>query len=161
MHRTDSVPTMEPDSALERDALQRFKDFYEVYSSKSIAAGIREVYADNAWFGDPFQIVEGIDAVEHYFLVMAEPVESCTFEVEAIQRCGKDYYARWTMRLVSRAAKDQPIETIGLSHVRYNAAGKIIFQQDYWDTGAMFERLPVVGFWTRFVKRRIEKSLQK
>jgi hypothetical protein len=92
---------------------------------------------------------------------MAEPVEQCTFTVDSMQRSGSDYFARWTMRLESSAAKGEIIETIGMSHVRYNAEGKIIFQQDYWDTSAMLDRLPVVGFWTRLVKDRIEKGLEK
>jgi len=91
---------------------------------------------------------------------MAEPVEQCTFTVDSMQRSGNDYFARWTMRLESSAAKGEIIETIGISHVRYNAEGKIIFQQDYWDTSSMFDRLPVVGFWTRLVKAKIEKGLE-
>lgn len=159
--RTESVEPMEPGGAVEQAALKRFDDFYADYSAAAIQAGVREVYAADAWFGDPFHIVEGIDAIEHYFLVMAEPVESCTFAVDSMQRSGKDYYARWTMKLVSKAAKDKPIEAIGMSHVRFNAEGRIVFQQDYWDTSAMFDRLPVVGFWTRLVKGKIAKGLEK
>mgnify|MGYP001815092707 CR=1 FL=1 len=150
-----------PGSPAEKLALKRFNDFYEEYSAEAISSGIRELYADDAWFGDPFHIVEGIDDIEHYFLVMAEPVESCTFRVDSMQRSGIDYFARWTMVLDSKAVKGEPIETIGISHVRFNAEGKIIFQQDYWDTSAMFDRLPVVGYWTRLVKGRIEKGLEK
>jgi len=48
-----------------------------------------------------------------------------------------------------------------MSHVRFNKEGLIVFQQDYWDTSAMFDRLPVVGYWTRLVKTRIAKGLEK
>lgn len=153
--------SMEPGSDIEQEALRRFDEFYADYSVEAIRAGVREVYADDAWFGDPFHIVEGIDAIEHYFVVMAGPVEQCTFTVDSMQRSGSDYFARWTMRLESSAAKGEIIETIGMSHVRYNAEGKIIFQQDYWDTSAMLDRLPVVGFWTRLVKGKIEKGLEQ
>jgi hypothetical protein len=161
VQRTASVPSMEPGSETEKKALQRFRNFYAEYSVEAIREGVREVYADDAWFGDPFHIVEGIDDIEHYFLVMAEPVETCTFTVDSIDRSGKDYFARWTMELESKAAKGEVIRTIGISHVRYNAEGKVVFQQDYWDTGAMLERLPIVGYWTRLVKSRIEKGLEK
>ena len=158
---TQTAASMEPGSATEKEARRRFDAFYADYSVEAIRSGVRDVYAEDAWFGDPFHIVEGIDEIEHYFLVMAEPVEHCTFTVDSMQRSGNDYFARWTMRLESSAAKGEIIETIGLSHVRYNAAGKIIFQQDYWDTSAMLDRLPVVGFWTRLVKGNIEKGLEK
>lgn len=161
LDRTTAMDLLEPGSEAERDALKRFDDFYAVYSSEAIKANVRNVYADNAWFGDPFHQVQGIDAIEHYFLVMAEPVETCTFSVDSMQRSGIDYYARWTMVLKSKAVKGEPIEAIGFSHVRFDVEGKIVFQQDYWDTSVMFDRLPVVGYWTRLVKNRIEKGIEK
>jgi hypothetical protein len=161
LKRTDEVQSMVPGSDAEKDALKRFNDFYAEYSVEAIRKGVHSLYDENAWFGDPFHIVEGIEEIEHYFIVMAEPVEHCSFTVDSIQRSGIDYFARWTMKLESKAAKGETIETIGLSHVRFNARGKVVFQQDYWDTSAMFDRLPVVGFWTRLVKSRIEKGLKK
>ena len=156
---TADLPSM--DKATEELALKRFSDFYLDYSAEAIEEGVRGLYADEAWFGDPFHIVEGIDEIEHYFLVMAEPVESCTFTVDSIQRSGIDYYARWTMELESKAAKGERIRTIGISHVRFNEGGKVVFQQDYWDSSAMLDRLPIVGYWTRLVKDRIDKGLEK
>jgi len=161
LERSQSIASMKPGSAVETAALERFTVFYADYSADAIRSGIRAVYADDAWFGDPFHVVTGIDDIEHYFVVMAEPVEQCTFRIDSIQRSGDDYFARWTMELESKAAKGERIEAIGLSHVRFNAEGKIVFQQDYWDTSAMFDRLPVVGYWTRLVKTRIAKGMEK
>ena len=161
VERTASADFMEPGSSTEEAALKRFNDFYETYTTESISAGMRELYAEDAWFGDPFHIVEGIDEIEHYFLVMAEPVEHCTFTVDSVHRSGNEYFARWTMELESKAAKGELIKTIGISHVRFNREGKVIFQQDYWDSSAMLDRLPIVGYWTRLVKGRIEKGLEK
>jgi hypothetical protein len=161
LQASELIETMEPGSEVEHAALERFDAFYTEYSAEAIREGVRGLYAEDAWFGDPFHVVQGIDAIEHYFLVMAEPVEHCTFTVDSMQRSGKDYFARWTMRLESKAAKDEIIEAIGMSHVRFNTDGKIVFQQDYWDTSAMFDRLPVVGYWTRLVKNRIGKELEK
>ena len=57
-------------------------------------------------------------------------------------------------------AAHETIEAIGMSHVRFNREGKVVFQQDYWDTSAMLDRLPVVGYWTRLVKNKINKGLE-
>lgn len=161
VERTASIKTMAPGSETEEKALRLFHDFYEDYSYDAIKAGVRKLYAEEAWFGDPFHIVEGIDELEHYFLVMAEPVERCTFTVDSMQRSGNDYFARWTMELESKAAKGEIIRTIGISNVRFNQEGQVVFQQDYWDSSAMLDRLPVVGYWTRMVKDRIKKGLEK
>ena len=157
--KTAAIEPMEAGSRTELEALKRFEDFYAVYSAEAIRKGIREVYADDAWFGDPYHTVKGIDAIEAYFLAMAEPVESCTFTIDSVHRSDREYYAHWTMNLVSKASGDKPIEAIGISHIRFNEEGKVAFQQDYWDTSAMLDRLPVVGFWTRLVKGRIMKGL--
>ncbi len=159
LERTGAMEPMKAGSEAEREAIERFEAFYAVYSADAIREHIRTVYDEGAWFGDPYHTVEGIDAIERYFLAMAEPVESCTFKVDSMQRAGSDYYARWTMTLVSKAAGENPITAIGMSHLRYNTEGKIVFQQDYWDTSAMLDRLPVVGFWTRLVKARITKGI--
>jgi hypothetical protein len=144
-------------SSEEAAAVRRFSDFYADYSAAAIRAGVRKVYAPDAWFADPFHVVSGIDAIETYFLKMAEPVESCAFTIDGADRAGGDHYFRWTMRLVSKAAGRQPIVAIGVSHVRFNGAGLVVFQQDYWDTGLLFERLPVVGGLVRWIKVRLEK----
>jgi hypothetical protein len=49
------------------------------------------------------------------------------------------------MMLTIKHDKDNPIEVIGMSHVRFAPDGKIIFHTDYWDTSVIFERAPVIG----------------
>lgn len=148
---------LERGSELEQAAIRQFVDFYRVYSEEVIKLGVRDLYAADAYFGDPFKSVSGVDAIETYFLRMAEPVESCTFDVSDLDVAGGEYYFRWTMHLVVERAPDKPLEALGLSHVRFNKAGKVVFQQDYWDTSVLLERLPVVGGMVRYVKSRLEE----
>jgi len=159
LEKATHIDAPPPGSSIEAEALQRFNTFYAEYNAQQIQSGVRSLYAADAFFADPYHLVEGIDAIEHYFIAMAEPALSCTFDIEKSQRAGNDYYCRWTMHLVSRAAPDQTITAQGLTHLRLNPEGKIIFHQDYWDTSALLDRLPVVGFWTRLVKGRILKGL--
>lgn len=151
-----SIPLLLPGAVEEQAALKRFEDFYLTYSADSIRAGVRDLYAEDAYFGDPFKSVSGIDAIEAYFLKMAEPVESCTFSIDGVNGNGGEYFFWWTMDLVSKAAKNKPVTALGMSHVRFNPDGKVVFQQDYWDSSSLLDRLPVVGYFTRAVKRRLE-----
>ena len=161
LQRTEGIAGMPAGSETEREALRRFEDLYLVYSEEAIREKVRGVYAEDAWFGDPYHTVQGIDDIEHYFLAMAEPVEHCTFRIDSMHRAGTDYYAGWTMTLVSKAAGKEPITAIGISHMRFDADGKVVFQQDYWDTSVLLDRLPVVGFWTRLVKGKIIKGVEQ
>lgn len=159
LQRTSNTPAPEPHSDIEATAFKRFAHFYTEYSADRITSNVQNLYAEDAFFADPYHLVQGIDAIEDYFIAMAAPAQSCTFDIGTIQRAENDFYCRWTMHLISNAAPDQPIIAQGLTHMRFNTAGKIIFHQDYWDTSLLLDRLPVVGFWTKLVKNRILKGM--
>lgn len=159
LQRTSNTPAPEPHSDIEATAFKRFAHFYTEYSADRITSNVQNLYAEDAFFADPYHLVQGIDAIKDYFIAMAAPAQSCTFDIGTIQRAENDFYCRWTMHLISNAAPDQPIIAQGLTHMRFNTAGKIIFHQDYWDTSLLLDRLPVVGFWTKLVKNRILKGM--
>lgn len=147
---------IEPDSEIEIAALQRFSDFYRIYSADTIREGVRVLYAEDAYFGDPFKSVQGINDIEKYFLQMAEPVSSCVFIIEPVDRSGHEYYFRWVMELSVKPAKDVIIKAPGVSHVRFTESGQVIFQQDYWDSSVLMEKLPLIGGGVKLVKNRLE-----
>ncbi len=142
-------------SKAEREAIQLFVDFYRVYAAEVIKKDVRKLYAPSAFFRDPFREVEGIDAIEPYFLSAVEPIHECTFDIQDVAVHGGEYYFRWVMHLRLKRDKDSEIRTVGMSHVRFDAEGRVVFQQDYWDAGAVYERLPVIGGVIRWIKRRI------
>jgi hypothetical protein len=146
--------SLQPGSAEEKEAVARFVDFYKVFSSEVIRKGLRGLYADGAYFRDGFKEVVGIEAMEAYFLNSAEGIQSCTFDIQEMAVHGGNYYFRWVMLLSMKRSPDDPIRTVGMSHVRYDAKGKVIFHQDYWDTGVVYEKLPVMGAVIRWIKNK-------
>lgn len=152
----ERIAYVEPGSDTARNAVERFREFYAVYSVESIRSGVRDLYAEEAYFGDPFKAVTGLDSIETYFIRMAEPIHTCTFVIDAVNEDSGEFFFLWTMNLRLNRAPDDLIEALGFSHVRFDTTGKVVFQQDYWDTSVMFERLPVVGGLTRAVKRRLD-----
>ena len=159
LKQTENIASPDPGSIMESNFFERFTSFYEEYNMNVISSSVDDLYAENAFFADPYHNVQGITAIEHYFLAMAEPTQSCKFNIEKIQRSENDFYCRWTMYLISKAAPNEKIIAQGLTHMRININGKIIFHQDYWDTSILLDRLPVVGFWTKIVKNRILKGI--
>ncbi len=59
------------------------------------------------------------------------------------------------MTLVLKRSKDECIQAVGMSHVRFDERGKIIFHQDYWDTGIIYEEAPVRGRMITWIRKRI------
>ena len=58
---------------MESNFFKRFTSFYEEYNMNVISSSVDDLYAENAFFADPYHNVQGITAIEHYFLAMAEP----------------------------------------------------------------------------------------
>lgn len=148
------VAGLQRGSELEKGAIARFKEFYRVFSAEVIRKGLRGLYADGAYFRDGFKEVVGIEAMEAYFQKSAEGIESCTFDIQGVAVDDGNYYFRWVMHLRMKRSPDDPIQTVGMSHVRYDAEGKVIFHQDYWDTGAVYEKIPVMGAVIRWIKKK-------
>jgi hypothetical protein len=153
---TDPAKTgsLQSGSAEEKEAVARFVDFYRVFSSEVIRKGLRGLYADGAYFRDGFKEVVGIEAIEAYFLKSAEGIQTCTFDIQEMAVHQGNYYFRWVMHLKTKRSPDDPIRTVGISHVRYDAKGKVNFMQDYWDTGVVYEKIPVMGAVIRWIKNK-------
>jgi limonene-1,2-epoxide hydrolase len=155
--RTARGGTIEKGSPQEQEAVHRFIEFYKEFSHQRIQSQVRELYADDAYFRDPFKEVQGIDAVEAYFLRSTEGVERCTFDIRDWAHHDGNYYFRWTMTLVlKRFGAGSPILGVGMTHVRFDPQGKIVFHQDYWDAAStVYERLPVIGWVLRRIRGRM------
>ena len=124
------------------------------YSRTNVAARVRDVYADTLYFRDGFKEITNIDALEEYLVRGTEPLRSCTFDFPAIIQHGEDYYLRWVMKVsLQRDPADHVDQVIGMSHVRFDSDGRIVFQQDYWDpSDVLYRRIPVAGWLMHKVK---------
>jgi len=145
---------LQPGTTVEEQSIRRFDEFYQVFSADIIRKGVRDLYADGAYFQDPFKAVEGIDAIEAYFLKSTEGVQSCTFDIQEFAVHEGNYYFRWVMHLTLKRYPDEPIQALGMSHVRFDKEGKVVFHQDYWDTGVIYERVPLMGSIIRWFKKQ-------
>ena len=76
-------------------------------------------------------------------------------EAQGTASQGGDHYVRWLMTF--RAEPDDPLITArGITHVRFGAAGKVIFHADFWDvSAAVWEHVPVVGTVIRKARARL------
>jgi len=147
-----TIPTLDPGSEAEKEAIQRFTDFYQVFSAEIIRKDVRSVYAETAYFADPFKEVQGIQAIEEYFLKSAEAIHECTFDIQDVAIHEGNYYFRWVMHLITKREKDEPVHALGMSHVRFNRQGMVSFHQDYWDSSIIYEKVPVMGWVIRWIR---------
>ncbi len=153
---TDPAKTalVKPGSAEEKAGIQAFKDYYKVFAADVIRRDTKKLYAKEAFFKDGYKEVKGVEAIEVYFLATTEAIVSCTFDITDVSVHEGNYYFRWVMKLTIKRDRDNPMEQIGMSHVRFGPDGKVVFHADYWDTSVVFERAPVIGWIIRWVKEQ-------
>ncbi|HEU18166.1 MAG TPA: nuclear transport factor 2 family protein [Deltaproteobacteria bacterium] len=157
LKKTDPQQTasLKAESDEEKKALNQFRDFYQVFSEEKIRSSVRVLYREDAYFRDGFREVQGIDAIEKYFVSSTEAFLECRFDIQDVSVHDGNYYFRWIMILVLKRNKDDPIEAVGMSHVRFDENGRIIFHQDYWDTGIIYEKVPILGPIITWIRQRV------
>ena len=153
---TDPAKTalVKPGSAEEKAGIAAFKEYYKFFAADVIRRDTKTLYAKDAFFKDGYKEVKGVEAIETYFLATTEAIVSCTFDIADVSVHEGNYYFRWVMKLTIQRDRDNPMEQIGMSHVRFGPDGKVVFHTDYWDTSIVFERAPVIGSIIRWAKEQ-------
>lgn len=114
------------------------------------------IYAPGARFKDPFNEVEGVDAVRGVFEHMFVALQAPRFVVTRVVSQGAHCFLTWEFRFrFQRHAPQQDQCILGASHLVLDAQGRIAVHRDYWDAAEeLYEKLPVVGGLMRWLKRR-------
>lgn len=145
---------VKPGSAEEKAGIENFREYYRVFAEDVIRRDTKKLYAKDAFFKDGYKEVKGVEAIETYFIATTKAIVSCTFDITDVSVHEGNYYFRWVMKLTIKRDREKPIEQIGMSHVRLDPDGKVIFHTDYWDTSVVFERAPVIGSIIRWAKEQ-------
>lgn len=151
-----NIPGMVRGSELERAAVQRVKDYFAVMTEDSVRRQTRLVYAPEAYLNDTLKSLSGATAIEDYFLATVRKAESVTVRFEDAAESGGNYYFRWVMDTrLKKLRAGQTIRTIGVTMMRFDAQGRVVLHQDFWDsTAGVFEHVPVMGTAIRGLKAK-------
>ncbi|NWG76307.1 MAG: nuclear transport factor 2 family protein [Rubrivivax sp.] len=137
------------------DPVTRVKRYFETLTPESVAR-IGEVYAEDAWFKDPFNEVRGTSAIARIFARMFAQLDAPRFVVRDTVASGAQAFLTWDFRfrLKRRRLDEQTIR--GATHLRFAPDGRIIYHRDYWDVAEeLYEKLPALGPLLRLLKRRV------
>jgi hypothetical protein len=154
---TDGTKTRLSDAA-ETEIISRFEKFNGDISTNNILNHLGEVYAADLYFCDPFKQIHGLADFKSYLLKDSDAVAQYTMDWQDVGKSDGDYYFRWVMSVkLKRDSKDKPpTQTCGMSHVRFGADGKVVYEQDIFDAAAfLYEQIPILGGEIRFIKKRL------
>ena len=137
-------------TAIDR-GVETFAQTYGDLTQEDLADRIAELYAEDMYFNDTVHIIRDRSKLVDYMARTGSSLEENRVDIHKVIRDGQDVYVRWEMTFVTRAVgKRIESHSIGISHLRFNADGKIVLHQDFWDSGnALYAHLPVVGFFVR------------
>ncbi len=136
-------------------ALARLVDYWQTLTPATVDA-IATVYADDAYFRDPFNEVKGIEKIRHVFADMFVRLDEPRFNI--IETIEEPHGALliWDFTFRIKTLKPELTRRIhGTSHIRFAADGRVQYHRDYWDAaGELYEQLPFVGSLMRWLKKR-------
>jgi hypothetical protein len=152
---TDSKD-MAPDTP--EQAASRVVQFFETLGPHDVVR-IKDFYCADALFKDPFNEVQGVDAIapifSHMFDALVEPRFVITQQVQQGAHC----FVTWDFLFAMRQFQPETTQTIrGASHMVFrleDGVWRIAVHRDYWDAAEeLYEKLPVVGALMRWLKKR-------
>ena len=130
--------------------------FYHDLSIESVAR-FPEFYAADAYFKDPFNEVRGLPAIQRIFTHMFRQVGEPRFVVtgRVVDEGGAMLIWEFYFR-VRLWGKGEAQVMRGVSHLRFDADGKVNYHRDYWDTGEeLYMKLPALGTLMRGLRRAL------
>ena len=134
---------------------RRLARFYETLTPAALP-GLDQLYAPDARFKDPFNEVAGTAAIRRIFAHMFATTEAPRFEVTDCIEQGEQAMLGWAFHF---ALRGRPLVVRGVTHLRFDADGRVVLHRDYWDAAEeLYEKLPVVGGLMRLIKRRLATS---
>lgn len=133
--------------------LQQLIRFFEQIDLSTVSQ-LGQIYTPDAFFKDPFNEVQGIDAITRIFRHMFDQVDSPRFVVTNSVVQGDQAFLTWDFlfRMKRFSSGEQCIR--GATHVRFAEDGRVSFHRDYWDAAEeLYEKLPLLGSLMRTLKR--------
>ena len=70
-------------------------------------------------------------------------LKKATFNILDVAYGERDAYIRWEMVLYTKGGT-KPLKNLGMSQLRFNSDGKILYHQDHWDYSEILQQMPLI-----------------
>lgn len=147
LFQTDALGP-DPETPKEKAAIERFTKYLKnIYNVRHIKSETSNVYAPTAYLNDTLATHRGIVDIEKYFISIADAMSTYQLNIQDISRSGSDHYIRWEMVFSSpQLSKGELIHSIGMTQVRFDKDGKVLFHQNFWDSGQnIYSHIRILG----------------
>lgn len=116
---------------------------------------LADIYTADARFKDPFNEVQGVDAIRRIFEHMFKNLDAPRFVIRDTLVQGDQCFLSWDFSFRMKRLHRDELVVRGGSHLLLAADGRIRVHRDYWDVAEeLYEKLPVLGALMRWLKQR-------
>ncbi len=140
---------------MNRDVVHTLVAYYQGLGPDTLGA-LKELYAEDAWFKDPFHEFCGRDRLMDVYREMFRNLQEPRFKILKQIVDHDQAVLIWDFRFRFRG-KEWCIH--GSTHFGFNAEGLVVRHRDYWDAAEeLYEKLPMLGALLRMIRKRIGKA---
>jgi ketosteroid isomerase-like protein len=113
------------------------------------------LYADHAAFKDPFNDVQGREAIGRVFRHMFEALHQPRFDVCVAATQGDHAFLTWDFHFQTRRS-GEAMRIHGATYLQFDAQGLVQAHRDYWDAAEeLYAKLPLLGPLMRWLQGKL------
>jgi len=129
-------------------------DWYANLSPQSLEY-VPELYHENARFQDPFNDVQGHDAILGIFRHMFENTDDPKFRILESQSNEPVAWVAWTF---SVGVFGKVVDIDGMTRLEFADDGRVLYHRDYWDASQLYEQIPIAGRIIGFLRKKMSPA---
>ena len=136
--------------------LAPFVTLFSHLSLEGVESNLAQVYAPELYFNDTFHTFTDRPALQRYFLNLVANADTRVTFLD-LSKHQNDVWLRWHMNTRFKVWwRALDINSIGMTHLRFNDEGLIILHQDYWDSvEGFYAHLPMIGSPLRLIRSQL------
>lgn len=113
---------------------------------------LRELVSDDVHFSDPFNQVAGVEGYLELLREMFQRLDDVRFNVHERVQHDSIAYLYWTFTASSKTTGELHFQ--GTSRLLFTDDGRVASHQDFWDSAAIYQQLPIIGILIRWLQKR-------
>lgn len=139
------------------DALMAYIRAFEALSVNSLPADLIPLFAENAYFEDPFNQVVGKKDIQKVFEHMFDKTHFPKFYVMHYALNGSVAFIRWEFKFFDDGMREKRV--VGVSKVAFDSGNRVLSHIDYWDTGKyVYQKVPVLSWVIHRINRLLSAT---
>ena len=138
------------------NTISAFTEFLSELGAKETGVRASQLYASDLHFSDALMLTRDRSRVVEHFQGLVDAGTAVQVDILQTLVSGADVYLIWSMQAEFTPVRQTKVsDTIGITHLRFNDAGRVVLHQDFWDTGlGYYQHIPVLGRVVKTINRR-------